>query len=153
MHLLEKVKKNCRRARIQPSAATVHALRHFFGAHLRMAGVPLVNIADLMGHQDLSTTQIYAKVQIGYLRDVVSRLTHLVPSMPAESGSPAVGLIPAPEAGVDDATIEDSGLLPGGPRYALELNAQQLSTILRRFGVEPPSEPSHLVSALLRLLG
>ena len=27
-----------------PAAATLHALRHSFGAHLRMSGVPLANI-------------------------------------------------------------------------------------------------------------
>ncbi len=78
-HLLEKVKKICRKAGIKPAAATVHALRHSFGAHLRMAGVPLANIADLMGHADLSTTQIYAQVQIDHLRDAVDNLTPLVP--------------------------------------------------------------------------
>ena len=30
-------------------SATVHALRHSFGAHLRMAGVSLADIADLLG--------------------------------------------------------------------------------------------------------
>jgi integrase/recombinase XerD len=79
-HLLEKLKKVCRRAGITPAAATVHALRHSFGAHLRMAGVPLAEIADLMGHRDLATTQIYAKVQIEHLREAVSRLSPLVPS-------------------------------------------------------------------------
>ena len=74
-------KKICRKAGIQPAAATVHALRHSFGAHLRMAGVPLPEIADLMGHKDLATTQIYAKVQLARLREAVSRLSPLVPSL------------------------------------------------------------------------
>jgi integrase/recombinase XerD len=78
-HLLEKLKKICRRAGITPSAATLHALRHSFGSHLRMAGVPLANIADLMGHKDLATTQIYAKVEVEHLREAVSRLSSLVP--------------------------------------------------------------------------
>jgi len=30
-----------------------------------MAGVSLADIADLMGHKDLATTQIYAKVEQG----------------------------------------------------------------------------------------
>jgi hypothetical protein len=79
MHLLEKLKKICRKARITPSAATLHALRHPFGSHLRMAGVPLANIADLMGHKDLATTQIYAKLEVEHLREAVSRLSSLVP--------------------------------------------------------------------------
>ncbi len=77
-HLLPKLKKICRWAGIEPAAATVHALRHSFGAHLRMAGVPRANIADLMGHRDLATTHIYAKVQMEHLRSDVSRLSGLV---------------------------------------------------------------------------
>jgi site-specific recombinase XerD len=84
---LAKVKKICRKAGIEPQAATVHALRHSFGAHLRMSGVPLANIADLMGHADLATTQIYAKVQIEHLRDAVNQLAPLVPPS-AEAVSP-----------------------------------------------------------------
>ena len=79
-HLLEKLKKVCRKACIQPAAATLHALRHSFGAHLRMSGVPLANIADLMGHKDLATTQIYAKVQMEHLREAIGRSTPLVPA-------------------------------------------------------------------------
>lgn len=40
-HLLGKLKKICRKAGIAPAASTVHALRHSFAAHLRMAGVSL----------------------------------------------------------------------------------------------------------------
>ena len=88
-HLLEKVKKICRRAGIKPLAATVHALRHSFGAHLRMTGTPLATIADLMGHADLSTTQIYAHVQMDHLRDATSRLAHLLPTMTPENDTRA----------------------------------------------------------------
>jgi integrase/recombinase XerD len=58
--------------------ATVHALRHSFGAHLRMAGVSLADIADLMGHRDVSTTQIYAKVVQEHLRLAAAKLAPLV---------------------------------------------------------------------------
>jgi integrase len=75
-HMLEKVKKVCRRAGIK--AATVHALRHSFGAHLRMAGVSLADIADLLGHKDLATTQVYAKVHQEHLRQAVAKLAPLV---------------------------------------------------------------------------
>src|SRR5881628_1290577 len=44
-----------------------------------MAGVSLADIADLLGHKDLATTQIYAKVQQEHLRTVVGKLTGLVP--------------------------------------------------------------------------
>ena len=77
LHLLDKLKKVCRRAGLRP--ATLHALRHSFGAHLRMAGVNLADIADLMGHKDLATTSIYAKVQQEHLRAVIAKLGPLVP--------------------------------------------------------------------------
>ena len=75
-YILDRLKKICQRARIRSS--TVHGLRHSFGAHLRMAGVSLADISDLLGHKDLATTQIYAKVQQEHLRSVVSKLTPLV---------------------------------------------------------------------------
>jgi site-specific recombinase XerD len=75
-HILERLKKICAHAGIKLS--TVHALRHSFGAHLRMAGVSLADIGDLLGHKDLATTQIYAKVQQEHLRTMISKLTALV---------------------------------------------------------------------------
>ena len=75
-HLLQKLKNVCSKAGIRQ--ATVHALRHSFGAHLRMAGVSLADIADLLGHKDLATTQIYAKVKQERVREAVSKLTPLV---------------------------------------------------------------------------
>lgn len=75
-HILPKFKKVGRKAGL-PSI-TVHALRHSFGAHLRMAGVNLADIADLLGHRDLATTQIYAKVQQEHLRTAIAKLVPVV---------------------------------------------------------------------------
>lgn len=77
-HLLNKLQKLCRRAGIK--VTNVHALRHSFGAHLRMAGVSLADIADLLGHRDLATTQIYAKVHQEHLRGAMSKLTTVINS-------------------------------------------------------------------------
>lgn len=75
-HILERLKNICRKAGVRLS--TVHALRHSFGAHLRMAGASLSDIGDLLGHKDLATTQIYAKVHQEHLRAVISKLKPLV---------------------------------------------------------------------------
>ena len=66
----------------------MHALRHSFGAHLRMTGANLADIGDLLGHKDLATTQIYAKVQQEHLRTVVSKLKPLVGRVAAGEDAP-----------------------------------------------------------------
>ncbi len=41
-----------------------HVLRHSKAMHLYEAGVPLPYIRDILGHVDLSTTEIYARASI-----------------------------------------------------------------------------------------
>lgn len=40
-----------------------HTLRHSFASNLVRKGVPLIFVKELMGHQDISTTQIYSHVR------------------------------------------------------------------------------------------
>jgi integrase len=51
-----------------------HDLRHDFATRLRRAGVPLEDIADLLGHKTLAMTKRYAHISMDRLRDAVSRL-------------------------------------------------------------------------------
>ena len=47
---------------------TPHTLRHSFATHLHQRGVDLMTIKDLLGHESVSTTQIYAKVTLEHMR-------------------------------------------------------------------------------------
>lgn len=47
-----------------------HSLRHGCATHLVNAGYSMKEIADLLGHQQLDTTRIYAKVDLANLRKV-----------------------------------------------------------------------------------
>lgn len=42
--------------------ATIHSLRHTYASWLRQRGLALDEIQPLLGHADISTTQIYAKI-------------------------------------------------------------------------------------------
>lgn len=50
-------------------AGSLHSLRHSYGAHLVMAGVPLRTLQVLMGHASFATTERYAHVGKDHLRD------------------------------------------------------------------------------------
>jgi integrase/recombinase XerD len=52
---------------------TVHSLRHACATHLLQNGADIRYIQELLGHADLSATQIYTKVDIGLLKKAHSQ--------------------------------------------------------------------------------
>jgi integrase/recombinase XerD len=49
-----------------------HLLRHTVASHLVQRGAALKTVADLLGHRSLSTTQVYAKVNLPLLRRIAA---------------------------------------------------------------------------------
>jgi site-specific recombinase XerD len=64
----EVVERACLRAGVHRARA--HRIRHSLATELLRRGASLIDISQVLRHRDLATTAVYAKVDLGRLRQV-----------------------------------------------------------------------------------
>ena len=74
--------------RVEAARGRLHDLRHSFASDALMAGVPLAIVGEMLGHKNPTTTQRYAHLADGVVRDALELATRRI--MDATEEGPVV---------------------------------------------------------------
>ncbi len=64
------IRRGFQRASIKISSSGTHILRHTVATHMIQQGISIKEVADILRHQSIDTTAIYAKVNLPMLFEV-----------------------------------------------------------------------------------
>jgi integrase/recombinase XerD len=79
-HFATELKALAREAGLDVATVSPHVLRHVFASDLLSHGADLRAVQQMLGHADISTTQIYTHVQAERLKEVVEKFHPLAKS-------------------------------------------------------------------------
>ena len=78
-HLGSALKSYYLRAGLRATRCGAHPIRHAFATRLMERGIPIKDIADLLGHRSIETTFLYTKVELERLRTLAAEWPEVKP--------------------------------------------------------------------------